>query len=280
MDPIAAQALPALEVRRDSQDPRVLLVRLDDPDRRNVMSATMTGSWVALVETLRGLSERPGGEHEVRAVVLTGAGSAFSSGAELSWLAHGTGAGAPVEELRARMAGYYDDWLSLRAVGLPVVAAVNGAAVGAGLGLALACDVRLVGVCARLSVPFTALGMHPGMGTTHTLVAAAGPAVARELLLTGRVVDADEAVRLGLATSVHPDDELVEAALATARTVASRAPVATRLLLRGLADGGHRDLPGALRWEALAQAVTLATDDLTEGLVAAGERRAPRFTGR
>jgi enoyl-CoA hydratase len=185
-----------------------------------------------------------------------------------------------VEALSVRMRRYYDDWLSLRAVGLPVVAAVNGAAVGAGLGLALACDVRLVGASARLSAPFTALGLHPGMGTTRTLAEAAGPAVARELLLTGRVVEAQEAVRLGLATAVHPDDELLDAALATARTVAGRAPAATRLLLRGLSDGRPRDLTEALRWESLAQAATLATDDLTEGLAAARERRAPRFGGR
>ncbi len=273
---ISDAALPGLDVRRDEVDPRVLLVRLDDPDRRNVMSLAMTASWRSLTDLLRAGTAGAGGE-PVRAMVLTGAGQAFSSGGDLSWLGDGTGAGADVEALSRRMAGYYDDWLSVRSVGVPVVAAVNGAAVGAGLGLALACDVRLVGASTRLSAPFTALGLHPGMGTTSTLAAVVGPARARELLLTGRVVDAEEAVRTGLATSVHADDGLVAAAMVTARTIAMRSPVATRLLLRGLDSGP--DLAAALRWEALAQAVTLASDDLTEGLAAARERRAPRFSG-
>lgn len=231
----------------------------------------MTASWRRLTDALATTDD-------VAAVVLTGAGSAFSSGGELSWLAEGSG--ASVDALRRRMSRYYADWLSLRALELPVVAAVNGPAVGAGFALALACDIRLVGPSARLSVPFTALGLHPGMGVTSTLVAAAGEAVARELLLTGRAVGAEEAVRLGLASAVHPDEELLAQALAVARTVASRAPVATRLTLQALAAGGHADLGAALRWEALAQAVTLATDDLTEGVTAQRERRAPRFVGR
>ena len=289
VDPIGALRLPALHVARDAQDPRVLVVRLDDPDRRNAMGPEMTSSWCRLTQELRLLVGRTDGapDHnadvpgdEVRVVVLTGAGAAFSSGGDLSWLGEGTGPGTSVEALRTRMARYYDDWLSLRAVGLPVVAAVDGAAVGAGLGLALACDVRLVGASARLSAPFTGLGLHPGLGITHTLVEAVGLAAARELLLTGRVVGAEEAVRIGLATSVHPAGWVLEAALVTARTIAARAPVATRLLLRGLADDGPHDLAEALRREAHAQAVTLATEDLVEGLGAAREHRAPRFTGR
>ncbi len=292
-DPVLDPPLPALDLRRDTADPRVLVVRLDDPDRRNVMSTLMTASWRRLTDRLAdGL--RPGRDtgagppgpeagssrgEEVRAVVLTGAGGAFSSGGDLAWLDEGTGPGADPVALEARMAAYYDDWLSLRGLGIPVVAAVAGPAVGAGLGLALACDVRLVATSARLSVPFTALGLHPGMGTTWTLAQAVGPAVARELLLTGRAVGADEAVRLGLATSAHPDAELLDAALATARTLAARAPVATRLLLRSLADQPP-DLQAALGREAAAQAATLVTEDLVEGLAAARGRRAPRFRGR
>jgi enoyl-CoA hydratase len=284
-DPVDALGpLPDLRVRRDDEDARVLVVTLDDPERRNVMAARMTASWRLLTDALAAQQERSRTganqpDRAVRAVVLTGAGSAFSAGGDLSWLGDGTGAGASVDDLRLRMAAYYDDWLSLRRVHLPVVAAVNGAAVGAGLGLALAADVRLVAASAHLSVPFTALGLHPGMGTTHTLVAAVGEAVARELLLTGRRVGAEEAVRLALAGAVHPDDGLLDAALATARLIASRAPVATRLLLETLDTTGH-DLGAALRREAAAQAVTLASADLEEGLAAQRERRAPRFTGR
>lgn len=265
--------LPALQVHRDEVDPAVLVVTLDDPQRRNVMSERMTAAWVRLTAALARATD-------VRAVVLTGAGTAFSSGGELSWLGQGGGDGVGVDDLRRRMSRYYDDWLSLRGTGVPVVVAVNGPAVGAGLGLALAGDVRLVAEGAHLSAPFTALGLHPGMGVTHTLVAAVGRAVATELLLTGRRVGAQEAVALGLASAVHPDAEVLDAALTTARQIASRAPVATRLTLQALAAGGHPDLDSALRWESLAQAVTLASSDLAEGLSAQRERRAPRFTGR
>lgn len=264
--------LPVLQVRRDGEDPHVLLVTLDDPQRRNVMGELMTSSWRTLVV---GLAR----SDDVRVVVLTGAGSAFSAGGDLSWLDEGSGAGASVDALRRRMADYYDDWLALRALRLPVVVAVNGPAVGAGLALALAGDVRLVGASAQLCAPFTALGLHPGMGTTYLLPAVVGPAVARELLLTGRSVGAVEAVGLGLASAVHPDEELLGAAVDMARVIAARAPVATRLTMQAL-DVGHPDLAGALRWESLAQAVTLATADLSEGLAAQRERRAPRFTGR
>lgn len=265
--------LPDLHVHRDEVDRSVLVVTLDDPERRNVMAERMTASWVRLTAALARTDD-------VRTVLLTGAGAAFSSGGDLSWLGDGTGEGAAVDGLRRRMSRYYADWLALREAGLPVVVAVNGPAVGAGLGLALAGDVRLVADSAHLSAPFTALGLHPGMGLTHTLVRAVGPAVAAEMLLTGRRVGAEEAVHLGLASAVHPAADLLEAALVVARQIASRAPVATRLTLQALAAGGHPDLASALRWESLAQAVTLASSDLSEGLVAQQERRAPRFTGR
>jgi enoyl-CoA hydratase/carnithine racemase len=265
--------LPWLRVQRDDSDPAVVVVTLDDPDRRNAMTLAMTGSWERLVPALAG-------DGSVRAVVLTGSGSAFSSGGDLSWLGDDTGPGAPVEVLRTRMSRYYEAWLGLRAVEVPVVAAVNGPAVGAGVGLLLACDLRVCARSAHLSVPFSALGLHPGMGLTHSLVAAVGLTVAQDLLLTGRRMGAEEAARTGLVTSVVDDGEALEAALGLARTVAARAPVATRLTVAALRSGGHPDLASALRWEALAQSVTLATADAAEGLRAAADRRAPRFTGR
>jgi enoyl-CoA hydratase len=129
-------------------------------------------------------------------------------------------------------------------------------------------------------VPFTALGLHPGMATTWSLPEVAGLQVARDLLLTGRLVDGEEAVRLGLASRAVPAAEVLDEALAVAATIASRAPVATRLTTVALRGGGHADHAAALEWEALAQAVTLATQDLQEGLAAQRERRPARFTGR
>ena len=163
---------------------------------------------------------------------------------------------------------------------MPTIAAVNGAAIGAGLCLALACDIRYAAAGARLGVPFVQLGMHAGMGGTYLLPEAVGPAHARDLLLTGRVVDAEEALSLGLVSRVIEPDSFLAEVLASAGGVAGTAPIASRLTKLALADGGHADLESCLQWEALAQPVTLATADLQEGIRAAREKRRPAFEGR
>ena len=270
--PPPVEAGPDLRVERPVEGVAgVVLVTLDLPDRRNMMSAAMTASWGRAMAELRG-------DPSVRAVVVTGAGSAFSSGGDLSWI--GAEPDASVADLRARMLAFYRTWLSVRDLEVPTIAAVNGAAVGAGLAVALACDIRYVAAEARVGAPFTALGMHPGMATTWLLPEVAGPAVARDLLLTGRMVTGAEAVGLGLVSRALPAAEVLPAALEAATQVATTAPGASRLTKAALAGGGHASFEAAVEWEGLAQAVTLATEDLPEGLAAARERRPPRFTGR
>ena len=163
---------------------------------------------------------------------------------------------------------------------MPTIAAINGAAVGAGAALALACDIRLAAESGSFSVPFTALGLHPGMGITYLLPAVVGLSAARELLLTGRRIDAEQMSLLGMVTEVVVDDELLQRALATAHVIAATAPVAAEFTRLALAEGAPADLAAALRWEGVVQSVTLATQDVSEGLSAARERRTPRFTGR
>jgi enoyl-CoA hydratase len=122
--------------------------------------------------------------------------------------------------------------------------------------------------------------MHAGMAGTYLLPNVVGEAAARDLLLTGRVVDADEALRLGLVSRVVEPAVFLDDVLATAAQVAATAPVASRLTKLALLDGGHADFESCLQWEALAQPVTLATEDLQEGIRAAREKRPPVFTGR
>jgi enoyl-CoA hydratase len=122
--------------------------------------------------------------------------------------------------------------------------------------------------------------MHAGMGGTYLLPEAVGPAHARDLLLTGRIVDAEEALRLGLVSRVIEPESLRSEVLAAAEGVAGTAPIASRLTKLALADGGHADLESCLQWEALAQPMTLATADLQEGIRAAREKRRPSFEGR
>jgi enoyl-CoA hydratase len=245
----------------------VVLLTLDLPDRRNAMTDELTAAWVAAVDGLRG-------DRSVRCVVVTGAGRAFCAGGDLGWLEAG---GASVDALRDKMLPFYRAWLALRALDVPSVAAVNGPAVGAGAALALSCDIRYAGTAASLSVPFAQLGMHAGMATTYTLTEVAGVGVARDLLLTGRTVRAEEMLRLGLCSEVF--DDVVAGALERAAQVAAGAPVATRLHKEALRDGGPASLERALAWEAVAQPVTMTTEDLREGLRAKAEKRPARFTG-
>ena len=249
----------------------VAVLTLDNPDQRNAMSDRMTESWVAAVDELAA-------DRTVRVVVVTGEGSAFCSGGNTSWIA--SEPDATVDELRERMLPFYRAWLSVRRLEVPTIAAVNGPAIGAGLCLALACDIRYAASGAKLGVPFVRLGMHAGMAGTYLLPDVVGPAHARDLLLTGRVVDADEALRLGLVSRVIEPDSFAAEILATAEAVAATAPIASRLTKLALADGGHADLESGLQWEAMAQPLTLATADLQEGIRASREKRAPRFTGR
>lgn len=266
--PAPVPALSHLRLERPSEGVAVLV--LDNPGMRNAMSEEMTSSWVAAVEAL---ADDP----TVRVVVVTGEGSAFSSGGDTAWIASEPEAG--VDRLRSRMLPFYRAWLTIRRLEVPTIAAINGPAIGAGLCLALACDIRYAAEGARMGVPFVRLGLHPGMAGTHLLPEAVGLAAARDLLLTGRLVRDEEAVRLGLVSRVLPAETFLEEVLATARGIAATAPIASRLTKLALLDGGHADFEAALQWEALAQPVTLATADLQEGIAAVQEKRAPRFRG-
>ena len=270
MSATAAPDIPA-HLRVERRDDGVAVLTLDNPDQRNAMSDAMTASWVAAVDELAA-------DRDLRAVVVTGAGSAFCSGGNTGWIA--SEPDATVDHLRTRMVAFYRAWLSIRRLEVPTIAAVNGPAIGAGLCVALACDIRYAVRGARLGAPFVKLGMHAGMAATHLLPNVVGEAHARDLLLTGRLVDADEALRLGLVSRVLDADGFLDEVLATAAGVAATAPVASRLTTVALRDGGHADFETALQWEGLAQPVTLATADLQEGITAARERRPPRFTGR
>jgi enoyl-CoA hydratase len=260
--------LPFLTVERPH--PGVAVLTLDDHPRRNVMSDEMTASWVLAID---GLAADP----DLRCVVVTGAGSAFCAGGELSWLA--AQPNASVDQIRNRMLPFYRAWLSIRRLEVPTIAAINGPAIGAGLCVALACDIRYAASSARMGAPFVKLGLHPGMASTYLFPDVIGRAAARDLLLTGRLVDAAEALSLGLVSRVIDDARFREEAIGAAVGIAGTAPIASRLTKLALAGAGHPDVEGALQWESVAQPVTMATEDLLEGIRAAKEQRTPVFTG-
>jgi enoyl-CoA hydratase len=250
--------------------PGVALVTLNLPQLRNAMTTELTSAWTVVMDKVAG-------DRSLRAVVVTGTGSAFCSGADLSWLDQGNLSDNTPDRLRDKMLPFYRAWLAPQQIPVPVVAAVNGPAVGAGLCLALACDLRYAAPSATFSAPFTQLGTHGGMGVSWLLPEAVGMPRAREMLYTGRVLTATQALAWGLVSDVAED--VVGHALDVAETVARAAPIATRLTKASLAQGSRGKFELAVQWEALAQPVTLATHDIHKGVQARRERRPPVFDG-
>jgi len=205
-----------MEHVRVEADGGVAVVTLVDVERRNAMTAQMVREIVATFDALEA-------DGTTAAVVLTGEPPAFCSGADVSDL--GALASATTDEERRSVTSIYDGFLRVLRSPLPTIAAVNGAAVGAGMNLALACDVRVAGGSARFDTRFVNIGLHPGGGHVWMLERAVGPQAAAAMTLFGVPVDGARAVEIGLAWSCHPDGELLEAARDLAAR-AARAPVA------------------------------------------------------
>lgn len=265
----APESSAAAPLRVERPSAGVVLLTLALPERRNAMTEELTAAWKSAVAELAV-------DRSVRVVVVTGEGSAFCAGGDLSWIESG---GPDVNELRNKMFAFYKTWLAIRDLEVPVVAAVNGPAIGAGLCLALACDLRYAASSARFGAPFAALGIHPGMAASYLIPEAVGLPRAREMLYTGKLYGAVEAAEIGLVNGVLPPETLLPEVLATAEKMAGMAPIAMRLTKSALRHG-PRSYAEALEWEALAQPITMATQDMREGLKAQTERRRPTFTGR
>ena len=248
----------------------IALVTLNLPGVRNAMTAELTAAWVDVMNAL--VADR-----NLRVAIVTGSGPAFRSGADLSWLDQGSVDENTPDRLREKMLPFYRAWLTPRFLSIPVLAAVNGPAVGAGLCLALSCDLRYASPTATFSAPFTKLGTHGGMGASWLLPEVIGLPRAREMLYTGRVVDAEEALGWGLVSEVS--DDVLDRALEVAGEIAAAAPIATRLTKAGLDQAMRGGFEAALQWEALAQPVTMSTADIHEGIHARRERRRPTFSG-
>lgn len=248
----------------------VAWVRLDNPDRMNCMDESMGASLTEAVADL-------GQDEEVRVIVLTGTGRAFSAGGDLDMLAEN--ASAPPHRVEKRMRAFYGRYLTIREVPKPVIAAINGYAIGAGMAVALACDLRIATPEARMGVNFAKLALSPGMGTTYLLPRVVGVPAALDLLMTGRLIDGQEALRMGLVNRLAEAEELEAEADAWAAELAANGPIALRLI-KSLVHGNiDVDLGTALDREASGQAVTFGSSDLAEGLAAIRAKRPPEFRG-
>jgi enoyl-CoA hydratase len=251
------------------RDRGVATLTLDRPQQLNALDAATLREVARAVRELR----RAG---DVRALVVTGVGEkAFSAGADIPAMAAMSGADG---HAYSRLG--HDVLLRLEALAIPVVAAVNGVALGGGLELALACDLIVASERARFGQPEINLGLIPGFGGTQRLVRRIGQTRARELIYLGHMVGADEALRVGLVNRVVPPDRLVEEATRLAADLAAKPPVALAQAKRATAVAADADLETGCRYEVEAFGVTFATEDRIEGLKAFMDKRRPAWKGK
>jgi enoyl-CoA hydratase len=240
-------------------------------DRPKALNALDRATLAALLARCAELAQR----REVRAVVLTGEGRAFAAGADIAEMqAHG-----PLEAEAFSRLGHAA-FAALEALPIPTIAAVNGYALGGGCELACACDFIYASSRARFGQPEVNLGIVPGFGGTSRLPRRVGIAWAKELVLTGETIDAETALRIGLANRVFPPEELVAAAVRAGESIASRGPLAVTLARRLLLEGQGSDVRAAHAHEQTAFGWIAATRDRAEGFEAFLAKRDPKFEGR
>lgn len=255
------------------QDGGVLTVTLNRPDRLNALDL------LSLTELDRMIG-RARADTSVRAVVITGAGRAFCAGADVKEWAEGEPANTAAEPA--------DDWVTtahrviatLYRLPKPVIAAVNGVAVGAGLDLALAADFRIASDVARFGSVYIRLGIPPDAGASFLLPRIVGMPKAKELIYTGRIIDAGEADRIGMVTRVVPLDELMTSARSWADELAAGPTLAIGMAKENIHEHWTYSIEAALKSEERAGRICTATDDHREGLAAVNEKRTPQFAGR
>ena len=256
----------------ESKD-HIATLTLNRPERLNALGGTLREDLTA------GLT-RAIDDPEVRAIVITGAGKGFCAGGDVKAMqdANAAGRGRPLLE---RVAPSRDRTvLLMRDSPKPLIAAVNGAAAGAGMNLALACDIRIASTAARFSQAFVRRGLHPDWGGTYFLPRVVGMGKACEMIFTGQIIDAEEARHLGIVSAVHAPERLLPATYELAAKIAQGPPIAIRLARRALYRNQEADLRSSLEFETFAQNICSETEDAREGIRAFVEKREPTFSGR
>ena len=246
---------------------RIAVLYLDNAESRNSMTLEMGLSFHGELHRIAAI------EPIARALIITGKNGVFSSGGDYdllrSFAENSPGAN------RDFMGSFYRLFLEVRNMPFPVIAAVNGHAIGAALALALACDLRYFSPAARYALNFVRLGFHPGMGSSFLIREVAGLVQAQELLLTGKTVTGEEAFRRGLCHGLFAPENMLQECLTVAREISAAAPQAVRMTKKGMYR--TRSLEDALQYEAESQAANFGTADFRESLEAIAEKRQPRY---
>jgi enoyl-CoA hydratase/carnithine racemase len=254
----------------------ILTLTLNQPALRNPISDGPT------IDALVAAIEEADRDINVGAVILTGAGSAFSTGGNIQTMRGGGGLNDPLpaQTRRNYRSGIQRLPVLFESIEVPVIAAVNGPAIGAGCDLACMCDIRIAAQSAKFAESFVKLGIVPGDGGAWLLPRIVGFSKATEMALTGDSIDAAAALACGLVSQIVPDDELMNAARALAGRIVANPPHAVRMTKRLLREGRTANLTALLEASAAAQALCHATEDHREAVDAFLEKRKPRFTGR
>jgi 2-(1,2-epoxy-1,2-dihydrophenyl)acetyl-CoA isomerase len=250
----------------------IAVARLNRPEKKNALSPEMLG---ALRDGLQQAQDDP----DVRVFVITGAGDAFCSGGDLGRRA-AEGEPTPLDRKNRLQQGTHKTALAIEAFDKPLIAAVNGAAAGAGMDMALMCDLRFAARSARFAESYIRVGLIPGNGGCYFLPRIVGSAKALEMLWSGDFVDAEEAQRIGLVNRVFDDDKLMESTLSFASKLASGPPLQQRLIKKLMYQSLHTDLKTSLETVSSHMAVVQSTADYKEAIAAYKEKRPARFTGR
>lgn len=253
----------------------IVTLTLNRPDLRNPITEP------EVIDTLLAALERLEADPAARVAILTGAGKGFSSGGNIQEMRPGgnINAGAPVKTRIGYKRGVQRLPLAFAALEVPVIAAVNGAAIGAGCDLACMCDLRIASKSARFAESFVKLGLIAGDGGSWLLPRVVGWSKAAEMALTGDLIDANDALACGLVSQVVPDAELMDAARALARRIAANPPHAVRMTKRLLWEGRRADLATLLEMAAAMQAAAHTTADHAEAVDAFLAKRPPSFKG-
>jgi enoyl-CoA hydratase/carnithine racemase len=251
---------------------RVMVARLNRPEKKNALSEEM-------LESLRNALQSANDDPEIRCFVITGNGDAFCSGGDLGRRSQ-EGDPTPLERKQRLQKVTHKVALAVEQFEKPLIAAVNGAAVGAGMDLALSCDLRVAGTSARFSEGYIRVGLIPGNGGCYFLPRLVGTARALELLWTGDFVGAEEAREFGLVNHVYPDAELMDKALALAKRLADAPPLQVRDIKKLVHEGLRTDLRTSLNSVSAHMAVVQSTSDYKEAIQAFKEKRKPTFHGR
>ena len=253
------------ETIRVSRHGRVALVELNRPDALNALNSQMTDEVTSYFASLDD-------DTDTGCFVLTGNGKAFAAGADIKEMA-----------AKSYMDTFYENmfakWEKVAQLRTPKIAAVNGFALGGGCELAMMCDILFAGESAKFGQPEIKLGVMPGMGGSQRLTRAVGKAKAMDLILTGRMMDAEEAERAGLVARIFSDDSLIEETLKVAETIAEFGPASAMLAREAVARADEISLTEGLLFERRVFHSLFATRDQKEGMAAFTEKRPARFTG-